>query len=204
MKTRGGWGWVALGIVVSDLGCGLLLELPEPVEQESVLGAGDADGGLGGSGVRASAGAASGGGGSGSGGTHVVPEGGNGGEAADGCEEPCDCDGDNYLAKGACGGDDCDDEDEEVHPDQGLYFAARAQSDIVGFDYDCSGAIERDPAQGSAISCAALSLGVCEDAQGFHGTQPPCGLPGAWGACEEVTLSCKAVVLDDSAVARCH
>jgi hypothetical protein len=123
----------------------------------------------------------------------------------------CDCDGDTYLSQeGDCAGDDCDDADPLVHPGQTKYFGVRAQNEAIGFDYDCSNGVERDPAQGgdTVLNCGLLGLANCATvAQAFEDTLPACGKPGAWGGCAKVpplNATCGAQVLDDSAIARCH
>lgn len=112
--------------------------------------------------------------------THSSPE-------ADACD-PCDCDGDGAEAE-VCDGDDCDDLDPHVHPGQDKYF--ETPSDTVGFDYDCSGSIERDPALNVSLKCVGLSLILCEQStQGFIGGVPACGSLGDWGTCKPDGLGC--------------
>jgi hypothetical protein len=163
-------------------------------------GGGSSAGGAssGGTGAGASGGAPTGG--SSSGGA----SGGSGGSGS--CVTPCDCDGDGYLSDSmACGGNDCDDEDNRVHPGQTQYFAERSPNDRVGFDYDCSGTLDRDPLQGStALSCLDLDLLACENVQGFQAPLPACGQPGSWAECKGVLLVCSASVLDTNVIARCR
>ena len=131
--------------------------------------------------------------------------GGMGGELPNGCLRECDCDADDFLAEGLCGGNDCDDHDDRVRPNQTLYFAVASTNPNIGFDYDCSDTLERDPGQGAtAISCLDLDLLACSGAQGFHTTMPACGTAGAWGTCQGVAVLCSAVTLDATAIARCR
>lgn len=125
-------------------------------------------------------------------------------EPTDDCETVCDCDGDGALSMGACGGDDCDDEDARVHPGQGKFFASRSDNPIVGFDYNCSGNLERPPSQSVQVSCGALELLSCAGAQGYFGVPPPCGQAGRWGTCMLSGLLCVESVTDPEAVATCH
>lgn len=187
VSTHGGGS----GIGGADGGSG---GTPPQAGTTGVDGAGAAAGGAG---TTAAAGAQSGGG---AGGAAVA----DAGVPSGSCSDPCDCDDDGYAAEGTCGGDDCDDDDPRVHPEQGAYFPARSDNASVGFDYDCSDAVERDPAQATVIRCNDLDLLSCEDAQGFHDALPPCGEVGAWGTCEWKGVLCSAVVLDSSVVARCH
>lgn len=92
----------------------------------------------------------------------------------------CDVDGDGATSE-ACGGDDCDDQDADVHPGQERYFTEA--SERRGFDYDCDGVISRPPSE-VQLSCA-LELAQCDtELQGFFGDAlPPCGELGDWGGC---------------------
>lgn len=179
-------------------------------------GAPSSGGATSGSGGAASGGSSAGGassGGTGAGASGGAPTGGSSSGGASGgsggsgsCVTPCDCDGDGYLSDSmACGGNDCDDEDNRVHPGQTQYFTERSLNDRVGFDYDCSGTLERDPLQGStALSCLDLDLLACENVQGFQAPLPACGQPGSWAECKGVLLVCSASVLDTNVIARCR
>jgi hypothetical protein len=111
----------------------------------------------------------------------------------------CDRDEDGEPSE-MCGGEDCDDGDPKVHPGQANYFTE--PSERVGFDYDCSGLIERDPAEAS-LSCS-LELAQCDvEAQGFMDDPlPACGEQGNWGQCVQGELAglpgmCAAEKLED-------
>ncbi|HSC86798.1 MAG TPA: hypothetical protein VLC09_05985 [Polyangiaceae bacterium] len=136
--------------------------------------------------------------------------GGSGGEVLEeDCELPCDCDNDHVLAGGACGGDDCDDHDPLVFPGQTAFFSERARHDFIGFDYDCSKKLDRDPAQNGeeTIDCGPLGLANCAALpQAFAAPLPVCGAKGKWSACAKVPPidACAAYVADDSVIARCH
>lgn len=60
-------------------------------------------------------------------------DGGSGDAAPD--ADPCDLDGDHYIAA-SCGGDDCDDANPEIHPG--------AKETCDGDDNDCDGAVDPD------------------------------------------------------------
>lgn len=124
-------------------------------------------------------------------------------EASDECASECDCDGDGYESI-ACGGDDCDDQDARVHPGQTEYFAEPSENPEVGFDYDCSGTLERDPNH-KKVSCGVLDLLLCKDNEGFKNDPPPCGESGAWGRCvpDALNLTC-SYLASEPVVARCR
>jgi hypothetical protein len=108
----------------------------------------------------------------------VTAPGGEGGGA--GSPASCDADHDEHLAEGQCGGGDCDDNDANVSPAQSDYFDEPQPR--VDFDYDCSGAPERE--QTEPIVCMGLALVDCPtDKTGFLGTLPACGEIGNWGKC---------------------
>ncbi len=117
--------------------------------------------------------------------------------------DPCDADDDKHRARGVCGGDDCDDSDPQVSPDQTGYFASRQPN--VDFDYNCDGAPEQE--QMAAVVCSGLSLGACPTAvSGFLGTLPACGEVGAWGKCVKTPPlnTCDKMVIDDQRRMRCR
>lgn len=107
-----------------------------------------------------------------------------------------DCDGhDSNIA--ACGGDDCDDKDELVYKDEPYFYTTASKT--KGFDYDCSGSLERDPLLDKklpcphALACAAAEIGP----EGYQGGPPPCGMTGVWGTCKtENGLNCVVDVKD--------
>ena len=70
-----------------------------------------------------------------------------------------------FIAPRADGKWDCCDADVLVHPDQAQYFAVSTTSCSVGFDYDCSGTIEKQPMAGSE-PCAFDANQVCGSAIG--------------------------------------
>jgi hypothetical protein len=77
----------------------------------------------------------------------------------------------------------------------------------VGWDYDCSGQIERESEQ--VNDCAGLlGLGVaCGDPpEGWLGqAAPPCGSTGKWGKCKSgPALTCVEDLLDPNKPVRCH
>jgi hypothetical protein len=88
----------------------------------------------------------------------------------------CDQDGDGARAMGACGGDDCCDEDAHVHPGQTSYFAE--QGACGGYDYDCDG--QETPEYGDA-SCQWSSFACSGD--GFAPPVPTCGAFGTFTTC---------------------
>jgi hypothetical protein len=95
----------------------------------------------------------------------------------------CDADHDGYtsLSTPGCTGNDCDDDDSNVHPGQTAFFTVERASG--GFDYDCDGVEER--AWSEALDCSLLGgsvLNGCEG-QGFSGSVPACGTSGSWIEC---------------------
>ena len=110
---------------------------------------------------------------------------------------PFDCypdgDGDGYtgtvapLLTGQCscppgmiigagkGGQDCDDNDANVHPGELAYFALPSKSGT--FDYNCDGVLETDP-QVSAGACADGCTGYS-----WVGAVPACGAMGMIASC---------------------
>lgn len=185
---------IALGGVA---GCELVLgELP-PAKKHHDAGTGGVAG-SGGSGIAGSGGVSSGSGGSGVGGsqtatggstgsssstTHTLSQTGGGG----GC---CDCDGDGFDAKGACGGTDCDDHSKQAKPGQTAYFGVANPDPVVGFDWDCNGVAEQDPMLKVLVNCQPIGL-PCAPGTGFLGTAlPACGQSMAWGTCNQNGLGC--------------
>lgn len=180
----------------------------------SVLGDGDGDEPVGGDGgKRGDGGSPMGGmssdsGGSDSGGSDSGGSPPTGGDPSTGgtsgeCEEPCDCDGDGALRDDVeCGGDDCDDDDNRVFPDQTMFFSTPA-NEVIGFDYNCDGDIQRPPGQDQTLNCAAISLGSCSTTQGFE-ELPVCGGRADWGTCVSGTLKCVFSSVEDNRIMRCH
>lgn len=154
--------------------CSLVVgELPEPLPEGGPgAGAAGAGGTTGGTLARAGEGSV------GDGGGHTAPAG--EGSGTSGNAASCDADQDDHLAEGKCGGDDCDDNDANVQPDQSDYFDESQPR--VDYDYDCSGAPDRE--QSAPIVCMGLTLIECPTEQtGFLGTLPACGEVGNWGTC---------------------
>jgi hypothetical protein len=147
-------------------------------------------------------------GGDGGGGTaNQSPSAGAGNESgagADGDSCPCDCDRDGALSE-AClvEGEpvDCDDGDPDVRPGQQAWFTE--PNPVVGFDYDCSDALE--PAFAEPLqTCPALTLGECPAAQGYLDELPACGSPGQWAECAKDGLECAPVLITQSRSLACH
>ena len=163
-------------------GCFLVVgDLPPPLpEDEAAAGATDSPGG-GGSGTQASGGSA------GSAGVQ---------------SNPCDRDADGHEDQEACGGDDCDDEKSDVHPEQSKHFGERLGT--VGYDYDCDGKQKQE--QMKAIVCSDLPVGDCTTEEGFLDTLPACGEIGIWGRCtKQGTLNtCTNQPTDSDHVMRCQ
>jgi hypothetical protein len=207
---------MTLGTAALCWSCGILLKLPDATSEgdEAVGLGGDGSGGdsdaidqrSGGGSQLTSSGGVGGETTSAAGGMAEQGSGGSGlgGALPDGCLKHCDCDDDGAMTEGACGGDDCDDEDPLVFPGQTKFFSVRAKNDQIGFDYDCSGVIERPAAQSTKLNCKGLELFDCEEGQGFFDALPSCGNTGEWGSCEKDTLSCEDDVIDEAAVALCH
>lgn len=98
-------------------------------------------------------------------------------------EPSCDEDGDGHLSL-ACGGDDCCDSDPDVHPGQEGFFDK--PSKCGGWDYDCSGTVEketelpvaecrREGIPGGGVGC----YGYAFEGPAWHGTEAPgCGEAG--------------------------
>jgi|GEM_PF-5877817 hypothetical protein len=89
-----------------------------------------------------------------------------------------------YIAPRADGKWDCCDNDLLVHPDQAEYFTVSTTSCSVGFDYDCSGSIEKQPMAGSE-PCAFDASQVCGSATGTP--SEACGSLHRAAECEAVT-----------------
>jgi len=190
-------------------GCFVVIgDLPEPAEQDagSMLvstggGAGSsASGGTGGLAGSGGALASGGAGGGGAGGTSAGATGGGAGTGGTGA--CCDCDGDGAQAKGACGGNDCDDDDPLVKPGQTTFFDS--QSSGGSWDYDCSGGIERESEQVTQCGLLGLGLACTDQPEGWLGqAAPACGGTARWGKCK-ASLTCVEDVLDPNKLVRCH
>lgn len=91
---------------------------------------------------------------------------------ADGDALDCDRDHDGHRAQGgACGGDDCDDRDPNVHPGQGFVTFAPAATNPLPGDFDCDGVVQKKFTTG--VGCGLLG-GACTSVHGFT-DDPPCG-----------------------------
>jgi hypothetical protein len=216
-------------LTIFPAACSLLIgELPEPLSHVGPMAGeagaesgGDSQAGAeaaGGTGDFSPGGRASGGGASGGDGplmTGGVAGSGQGGDLSDGggappgdvggdggsTADPCDADRDTHRAQGLCGGDDCDDSDPQVSPDQVGYFAARHPN--VDFDYNCNKVPEQE--QMAAVVCS--SLGPCPTGvSGFLNALPACGELGEWGKCVKTPPlnTCDKMVIDAQRRMRCH
>ena len=96
----------------------------------------------------------------------------------------CDADGDKHAAEGACGGDDCDDNDADVFAGQTKYFdKPRANGD---YDYNCKDGPQREYTE--PVVCSGLVVGACPTQIGFLGSLPECGQMGPWGTCSKKSM----------------
>jgi hypothetical protein len=134
--------------------------------------------------------------------------GGSGGTGGDPCT-PGDCstgldkDGDGHAdaqcaaeVDGGRPGDDCDDCDRDVHPEQSAWFADPRPSG--GYDYDCSG---EEDLEHDARDCGGL-LG-CGTNNVFLSSEPvPCGQTAEFGDCLP-GLTC-TFERDEFRQQRCH
>ncbi len=88
---------------------------------------------------------------------------------------PCDEDNDTYLAKGSCGGNDCDDHDPRVNPGAG--FLTDIPTAYPYGDWNCDGKVD---SQYPVVACA---IGLsCDNTQGFLSTVA-CGMSGSFVNC---------------------
>jgi hypothetical protein len=183
---------IGVGLGAAWFGCEVVLgELP-PVGVHPDAGAGGAGGtggaGSSGSSVAATTGVGGSGGGAGTGGA---------------C---CDCDGDGFIASGMCdaGADaDCDDADKLVHPGEPTYYPMMHPK--VGWDWDCNGKPDPNPAFTATVKCAGAPV-PCPSATGYLGTvYPPCGGNAPWGTCKpnSLNLGCVNEVIDTAKVMTC-
>jgi hypothetical protein len=170
-------------------GCSLVLgDLPPTTDEPDESSGGGSSG----------AGAASGSmaqGGSGAGG-----QGGVGGSSSGsgGIPPGCDDDGDRVASDAEnCGGEDCDDSNDDVYPEQTRY-SSEPRSD-GGFDYNCDESVEREP----LVQCALVG-GACPPDQGFL-DDVACGQVGRWGTCMLVSPAlCMAEVIVDEQMRGCR
>jgi hypothetical protein len=105
-----------------------------------------------------------------------------GGDAPDtgaGEASACDQDKDDYHAVGGtCGGNDCCDIDDQVHPGQSKFFTAAGK--CGGFDYDCNG--KEDPEFPTTIKCGGTGLTGCTGGYGYL-SDPGCGNTAPYYQC---------------------
>ncbi|XXY14101.1 hypothetical protein WME88_38255 [Sorangium sp. So ce216] len=109
----------------------------------------------------------------------------------------CDADDDGYRSKACEGGTDCNDDNPLVHPGQPSTFYGTPITTEGGFDYDCSGAEEREF---PAVNCSNL-LPLCGAASNVFQTDVPCGRRASFGSCG---LTCQFDVLYDEYLRKCH
>lgn len=115
----------------------------------------------------------------------------------------CDCDGDQVLAKGICGGTDCDDHDDRVYPGEPIYYGEPTSDPTLGFDWDCSGTAEQDPTLLKTVDCGVIGL-PCAAGTGFLAKVPPaCGESAPWGSCMQDGLGCVPAVVEQAKVMTC-
>ncbi|WP_437950329.1 hypothetical protein WME98_05545 [Sorangium sp. So ce296] len=108
----------------------------------------------------------------------------------------CDADDDGYRSKACEGGNDCNDDNPLVHPGQPSTFYDTPISPGGGFDYDCSGAEEREF---RAVNCSGLL--TCAVASNVFLTDIPCGQRGPFGSC---SLTCQSDIVFPNYVRACH
>lgn len=128
-------------------------------------------------------------------------DGGSGGRGGD--TTCCDCDGDGVTSI-ACGGTDCDDHAALAHPGAKAYHAEPTGDPAVGFDWDCSGAPERDPALDKTVDCGLLGLPCKTDTGYLAKVPPPCGMGGPWGTCKQDGLGCADDVIETDKIMTCR
>ncbi|WP_438004193.1 hypothetical protein WME89_35995 [Sorangium sp. So ce321] len=109
----------------------------------------------------------------------------------------CDADDDGYRSKACEGGTDCNDDNPLVHPGQPSTFYGTPITTGGGFDYDCSGAEEREF---RAVNCSNL-LPLCSAASNVFQADVPCGAVTAFGTC---SATCQFGVLYPNYVRKCH
>jgi hypothetical protein len=108
---------------------------------------------------------------------------------------PCDVDGDGYLAEGACGGNDCCDTDSRAHPNQpNTWFTLTQGPDACGnWKFDCGMTVVEQFAVN--FTCGGTGLTGCTGGPGFMGADPGCGGSGEFYNCNpNGALTCKAVL----------
>jgi len=102
--------------------------------------------------------------------------------------DPCDRDRDGFREKSlACGGDDCDDDDDRAHPDAG--FVRATPTPKTNGDWNCDNVTTREVS--ANVNCAGLLGTTGCNLQGFT-TDPPCGADATYVVCKVNGLSCAA------------
>jgi hypothetical protein len=111
-----------------------------------------------------------------------------GGDSGPDAAVNCDQDLDTYHAEGGtCGGNDCCDTDNKVHPGQTAFFPSA--NNCGSFDYNCNG--KNDPQYAISISCGGTGALGCTGGPGYM-TDPGCGNPGTYYQCvPNGALACK-------------
>ncbi|HTN84426.1 MAG TPA: hypothetical protein VL242_12090 [Sorangium sp.] len=109
----------------------------------------------------------------------------------------CDADDDGYRSKACEGGNDCNDDNPLVHPGQASTFYGTPISPGGGFDYNCSGAEEREF---PAVTCSNI-LPLCSAASNVFQADVDCGSRTSFGSC---TATCQFIVLYPEYVRKCH
>ncbi|AUX45446.1 uncharacterized protein SOCE26_069370 [Sorangium cellulosum] len=107
----------------------------------------------------------------------------------------CDVDEDGYRSATCEGGDDCNDNNRLVHPNQPSTFYDTPISPGGGFDYDCSGGEEREL---PAVSCSGL---VCTAATNVFLANVRCGSRGPLGNCNTL---CQSMITYPDSIRACH
>jgi hypothetical protein len=138
--------------------------------------------------------------------TSSASAGGAGGTSSSGGSggDPCavaDADGDDEPSP-ACGGQDCNDEDDRVHPGQTSYFGTAmmgAPPPGGPFDFDCSGMADPDPMQ-VFTSC---SMPLC-NGEGYQTDTATCGNVNGWVMCSLLMSLCQASPATAAEPLRCH
>ncbi|WP_437522464.1 hypothetical protein WME79_31670 [Sorangium sp. So ce726] len=108
----------------------------------------------------------------------------------------CDADDDGYLSIACEGGDDCNDDNPSVHPNQPSTFYDAPFSPGRSFDYDCSGVEETEFA---SVKCSGLL--VCAAKSNVFLSDVPCGGRGPFGSCD---LTCQSTITFPNYVRECH
>ncbi|WP_437686193.1 hypothetical protein [Sorangium sp. So ce176] len=109
----------------------------------------------------------------------------------------CDADDDGYLSTACEGGNDCNDENPLVHPGQPSTFYETPISPGGSFDYDCSGAEEREF---QAVECSNI-LPLCAAKSNVFLVDVPCGRRASFGNCNG---TCQSMTIFPDYVRKCH